>query len=358
MLKINLLIFLYYILLIITQILALLITTAFFTLFERKVLGSIQRRLGPNVIGFWGFLQPFADALKLLTKEIIIPTKANKILFSLAPIISLALALFAWGFIPYSTTSILFEDTYSSLILLAISSLSVYGVIIAGWASNSRYAFLGACRSAAQMVSYEIALTTCLLSVFLLSGSLNVSEIVKAQEKVWFFAPLLPIFIIYLISCIAETNRAPFDLPEAEAELVAGFNTEYSAIMFACFFLGEYSNMILMSTTIVLFFFGGWQLPNIFFFLKNWPILIFATKVIFFCFIFILVRSILPRYRYDQLMELGWKIYLPLTLSFFFFLSMFMGLINCAPVGNYGFLLININKLPFLISSLDYFLIF
>lgn len=319
------------------QILTLLLTVAVFTIVERKVLASLQRRLGPNKVGFWGVLQPFADAFKLIGKEIIVPARSNKVLFLFAPVLSLALSLIAWAFIPLSVTSIFFDDSYSSLILLGISSINVYTIILSGWSSNSKYAFLGACRSTSQMISYEITISTCLLSVYLLSSSLSLVDIVFAQNKVWFILPLLPVAIIYFISSVAETNRSPFDLPEAEAELVAGFNTEYSAITFSLFFLGEYSNILLMSATFVLYFLGGWLPPAIFSFLKL-PIFWFTIKTIFIAFIFVFIRGNLPRYRYDQLMYIGWKVFLPLSVSFFFFILSLIVFFNSVPLNAYTFL--------------------
>lgn len=323
-----------FIALLLVHILTLLITVAIFTLAERKILASIQRRTGPHIVGYWGLLQAFADAFKLLGKEIIFPSKANKFLFIMAPIISLSLALIAWTFIPLSTTAVLLQSSYSALIILGLSSLNVYSVILAGWSSNSKYAFLGACRSAAQMVSYEIAITTCLLPVFLLSGSLDLIEIVYAQQKMWYILPLLPISIVYFISIVAETNRTPFDLPEAEAELVAGFNTEYSAITFSLFFLGEYTSILLMSSTFTIFFLGGWTQPFSSSFFEA-PLFWFAIKTIFISFLFIFIRGNLPRYRYDQLMFIGWKIFLPLTLAIFFFIATIMYFWGNLPINTY-----------------------
>ena len=329
------------------KIVCILIAVAYFTIAERKVMAAIQRRKGPNVVGFWGLLQPLADGAKLVFKELLIPTRANATIFLVAPVMVLILSMISWSIIPSgisieSTTSTLIQvksnfrsleinnliDTsttadisYGVLFILAVSGLNVYGIIIAGWASNSKYAFLGALRSAAQMISYEVSLGLLILPVILLAGSLNLSEIVAAQERtVWFVFPLLPCAIMFFISMLAETNRAPFDLPEAEAELVAGYNVEYSSIIFAMFFLGEYSNMLLMATVIVLLFFGGWLSPIGF--LSFIPgSVFFSFKVVIFCYLFILVRAAFPRYRYDQLMDIGWKTFLPLSLSYFVFIA-------------------------------------
>lgn len=371
------------------KLVCILIAVAYFTLAERKAMAAIQRRVGPNVVGFWGLLQPLADGLKLLLKEIIIPVRANSILFLLAPLMVLTLSVVSWTVLPtvveVSGQNILFTTydeilykshtnfykykynnyilelynsigtnilglvqaitlffnfflntffqnsiwwinktaniSYGLLFILLISGLNVYGIIIAGWASNSKYAFLGALRSSAQMISYEVSLSLLILPVILLAGSLNFNEIVLAQQKFgWFVFPLFPCALIFFISMLAETNRAPFDLPEAEAELVAGYNVEYSSITFAMFFLAEYSNMLLMSNVLVVLFFGGW-LPLIDFPMFFSGFVYFSIKIILICFLFVLVRACLPRYRYDQLMELGWKTYLPFTLSFFIFIS-------------------------------------
>jgi len=295
-------------------ILPLLLAVAYFTLLERKLLSTIQRRKGPNVVGVFGLLQPLADGLKLFTKETILPSNSNVVLFILAPILSFLLSIINWAVIPFGFGMSYCEINISILYLLAISSLSIYGVIIAGWSSNSKYSFLGALRSTAQMISYELTIGFSILTVVLCSGSLNLIDIVYAQKNVWFVIPLFPLFIIFCISILAETNRHPFDLPEAEAELVSGYNTEYSAMGFALFFLGEYANMLLMSILTSLLFLGGWF--SIFNFSKITYFSFFLSlKIVFFVIFFILARAILPRYRYDQLMSLGWKIFLPFTIS-------------------------------------------
>ena len=296
-------------------ILPLLVATAYLTLMERKVIGAMQLRKGPNVVGPFGLLQPLADGLKLFVKETVIPSGANKVVFVLAPMVTFSLALVAWAVIPFDSGVVLADINVGILYLFAISSLGVYGVIMAGWASNSKYAFLGALRSAAQMVSYEISIGFVLVTVLLCVGSLNLTEVVMAQQNVWFAVPLLPMFVVFFISALAETNRAPFDLPEAEAELVSGYNVEYSSMTFALFFLGEYANMILMSAMTVILFLGGW-LPPFNMAPFTWipgPIWFFL-KILFVLFVFLWVRATFPRYRYDQLMRLGWKVFLPLSL--------------------------------------------
>jgi NADH-quinone oxidoreductase subunit H len=301
---------------ILAVVLPLIVSVAFLTLFERKVIAAMQLRKGPNIVGPFGLLQPFADGLKLLHKEIIIPTKSNPILFLLAPIITFTLALVAWAVIPFGPGLVIADINVGILYLFAVSSLGVYGIIIAGWASNSRYAFLGAMRSAAQMISYEVSIGLVIVCVLLCVGSLNLQEIVYAQKEMWFVIPLFPMFVIYMISAFAETNRAPFDLPEAEAELVSGYNVEYSSMPFALFFLGEYANMILMSAMGALLFLGGWLSPLDVAPL-NWipgPVW-FIGKIVFFLFLFVWIRATLPRYRYDQLMRLGWKVFLPISLA-------------------------------------------
>ncbi len=292
-----------------------LIAVAYLTWAERKVLAAMQLRRGPNVVGPFGMLQPFADAIKMLMKETIIPAGASRLLFLAAPILTFVLAMIAWAVIPVNDGWAIADINVGILYLFAISSLGVYGVIIAGWASNSKYAFLGALRSAAQMVSYEVSIGFVIVTVLLCVGSLNLTEIVRAQTTVWFVIPLFPMFVIFFISALAETNRAPFDLPEGESELVAGFFVEYSSMSFALFFLGEYANMILMSALAVILFLGGW-LPPLDIAPFNWvpgPIW-FAVKVAACLFTFVWVRATFPRYRYDQLMRLGWKIFLPFSL--------------------------------------------
>jgi NADH-quinone oxidoreductase subunit H len=288
---------------------------AYLTLMERKVIAAMQLRKGPNVVGPFGLLQPLADGLKLMLKEVILPTNANKILFLLAPVITFVLALVGWAVIPFSETFVIANINVGVTYLLATSSLGVYGIIIAGWASNSKYAFLGAIRSSAQMISYEVSIGLIIISVVLLAGSLNLSEIVLAQKNHWFILPMLPMFILFFISGLAETNRLPFDLPEAESELVAGYNVEYSSMPFSMFFLGEYANMILISAFASILFLGGWLPLFDCDFCNAIPGFIWLSAKIFvilFCFIW--VRATLPRYRYDQLMRLGWKVFLPFSL--------------------------------------------
>ena len=294
----------------------LLVAVAYLTLAERKVMASMQRRKGPNVVGFFGILQPLADGLKLLIKEPVLPSSANTVVFLAAPVLTFLLALIAWAVIPFGEGLVLCDLDVGMLYIFAISSLGVYGVIMAGWASNSKYAFLGALRSTAQMVSYEVSLGLIIITVLLCVGSLNLSAIVMAQEDVWFGVPLFPLLLMFFISCLAETNRAPFDLPEAEAELVAGYNVEYSSMGFALFFLGEYANMIFMCVLCAILFLGGW-LPPVNIFLFTWIPGAFwlGLKTIFFLFLYIWTRAAFPRYRYDQLMKLGWKVFLPLSLA-------------------------------------------
>lgn len=316
----------FFILKIISFILPMLLAVAFLTLLERKILASIQRRKGPNVVGFFGFLQPFADALKLLIKETVLPFISNKFLFIIAPLITFILSLMGWSVIPFFNYGVLSDINFGILYLFAISSLGVYGIILAGWSSNSRYAFLGALRSSAQMISYEVSLGLILMTILLYVGSLNLRIIVLYQMDVWFIFPFFPLAILFFISILAETNRPPFDLPEAEAELVSGYNVEYSSVGFALFFIGEYSNVILMSSFFVILFLGGW-LPLPFFnsILYNsiynnfFMSFIFSLKILLLLFIFIWVRASFPRYRYDQLMRLGWKVFLPLSLFYFIF---------------------------------------
>ncbi len=296
-------------------IVRLLMAVAYLTYFERKLIGAIQLRRGPNVVGPFGLLQPIADALKLFLKETIIPTGANKILFVLAPMITFVLSFAAWAVIPFDEGWVLADINVGVLYLIAISSLSVYGVLMAGWASNSRYAFLGALRSAAQMVSYEVSMGFVIVTVLVCVGSLNLTTIVNAQKNIWFFIPLFPMFVIFFVSTLAETNRHPFDLPEDDASLVAGYFVEYSSMPFALFFLGEYAAMILMSAMATILFFGGWLPPLDVSPLNQVPgIIWFLMKITLLLFCFLWVRATLPRYRYDQLMRLGWKVFLPFSL--------------------------------------------
>ncbi len=291
---------------------SLFVAVAWLTWAERKIIAAMQLRRGPNTVGVFGLLQPVADAVKLLMKETVAPLRAATVPFLLAPVLTFALALLGWAVVPTSAAGALAELNMGVLYVFAVSSLGIYGIIIAGWASNSRYAFLGALRSAAQMISYEISIGLVLLCVLLPVGSLNLSDIVAAQEGLWFVFPLFPMFIVFLISALAEANRAPFDLPEAEAELVAGYNVEYSSMGFALFFLGEYANMIFLSGLAAVFFLGGWLPP---FGIEGLPSFFwFALKTALIVFIFVWVRATLPRFRYDQLMRLGWKVFLPLTL--------------------------------------------
>ena len=301
---------------IIAIIVPILLSVAYLTYAERKVIGAMQLRKGPNVVGLLGLLQPIADGLKLFLKETVIPTGSNRIIFLIAPMLTFVLALIAWAVIPFDDGIVLSNINVGILYLFAISSLGVYGILMAGWASNSRYAFLGSLRSAAQMVSYEVSMGFVIITVLLCVGSLNLTDIVKAQKDIWFVIPLFPMAIIFFISTLAETNRHPFDLPEAEAELVSGYNVEYSSMTFALFFLGEYANMILMSAMTTILFLGGW-LPPFDFAPFNWlpgPIW-FSAKIAFCLFIFFWVRATFPRYRYDQLMRLGWKVFLPVSLA-------------------------------------------
>ncbi len=293
----------------------LLLSVAYLTYAERKVIGAMQLRKGPNVVGPFGLLQPIADAVKLLFKETILPAGANRVVFIMAPMLTFILALIGWAVIPFGPGLVLADINVGILYLFAISSLGVYGVIMAGWASNSKYPFLGALRSAAQMVSYEISMGFIIITVLLCVGSLRLTDVVMAQQNLWFCVPLLPMFVIFFVSILAETNRSPFDLPEGESELVAGFFVEYSSFPFALFFLGEYANMILMSGMTTILFLGGW-LPILDVAPFNWipgPIW-FAGKVAVVLFFFLWVRATFPRYRYDQLMRLGWKVFLPLSL--------------------------------------------
>ena len=296
-------------------IIPLLIGVAYLTLAERRVIGFMQLRKGPNVVGPFGLLQPFADALKLLSKETILPAGADKVTFIIAPMLTFVLALVAWAVIPFGESLVIADINVGILYLFAVSSLGVYGIIMAGWASNSKYAFLGALRSAAQMVSYEVSMGLVIITVLLCVGSLNLSDIIEAQRTVWFALPLFPMFIVFFISTLAETNRAPFDLPEGESELVAGYFVEYSSMSFALFFLGEYANMILMSAMTTILFLGGWLPPFDIYPLNIIPGPIwFILKICFVLFVFLWMRATTPRYRYDQLMRLGWKVFLPFSL--------------------------------------------
>ena len=302
---------------VIAIIVPLLLGVAYLTYFERKVIAAMHLRRGPNVVGPYGLLQPIADGMKLFFKETIIPTGANRGVFILAPMMTFVLALVAWAVIPVGDGLVLADINVGILFLFAISSLGVYGILMAGWASNSKYAFLGSLRSAAQMVSYEVSMGFIIITVLLVSGSLNLSDIVRAQENsIWFVVPMFPMAVIFFISTLAETNRHPFDLPEAEAELVAGYNVEYSAMTFALFFLGEYANMILMAAMTSILFLGGWLPPLDIapFNLLPGPLWL-AAKIAFVLFFFLWVRATFPRYRYDQLMRLGWKVFLPLSLA-------------------------------------------
>jgi len=317
---------------IISIVVPLLISVAYFTIAERKIMGSIQRRKGPNYIGFIGLLQPLADGLKLFSKETTLPTTANTFIFLISPALSFILSLIGWSIIPFSKGTVICDINLGIFYLFAISSLNVYGILFAGWSSNSKYPYLGAVRSTSQMISYEISIGFTILNVVICAGSFNLNNVVLTQQKIWFFIPLLPIFIIFYISMLAETNRHPFDLPEAEAELVSGYNVEYSAMTFALFFLAEYANMLLMSSFSAILFLGGWlpffnnillnMMPN-----SLW----LSLKIILGVIFFITTRATLPRYRYDQLMSLGWLSFLPLTLGYFIFSSGILVSFNFLP---------------------------
>jgi NADH-quinone oxidoreductase subunit H len=314
----------------------ILVSVAMVVWLDRRVWGLVQKRKGPNVVGPFGLLQTVADALKYIFKEIIIPSSANKTVFILAPIVTMTLALVAWAVIPMSEDFVLADINVGVLYLFAISSLGVYGIIMGGWASNSKYPFLGAIRSAAQMVSYEVSIGIIIINVLLCVGSLNLKDIVLAQKEMWYVIPLFPMFVIFFISALAETNRPPFDLPEAEAELVAGYQTEYSGMMYAMFWLGEYANILLMCAMGSILFLGGW-LPIVDIFPFNFipaPIwMIF--KILFLFFLFALVKAIVPRYRYDQLMRLGWKIFLPISLIYLILTASFLFYFDKLPKGNF-----------------------
>ena len=306
-------------------IVPLLLFIAYLTYFERKVIGAMQLRKGPNVVGPFGLLQPIADGIKLLTKETIFPDNSSKFLFILSPVLTFALALIAWAVIPVDYKVVLSDINVGLMYIFAISSLGIYGIIVAGWSSNSRYAFLGSLRSAAQMISYEVSIGLIIISVLLSSGSLNLTDIVLSQQNMWYVIPHFPMFVIFFISTLAETNRAPFDLPEAESELVAGYNVEYSSMSFGLFFLGEYGNMILMSSMSTILFLGGWLPPFESQYFDLIPgYLWFLMKVVLLLFVFLWVRATLPRYRYDQLMTLGWKLFLPLSLLWIIITSSFI----------------------------------
>ncbi|MGB0747353.1 MAG: NADH-quinone oxidoreductase subunit NuoH [Magnetospiraceae bacterium] len=319
--------------LILLIVVPLLLSVAYLTYAERKVISAMHLRKGPNVVGPLGLLQPMADGAKLFFKETILPSRANKPVFIIAPMLTFILALIGWAVIPFGEGMVLADINVGIMYLFAVSGLGVYGIAMAGWASNARYSFLGGMRSAAQMVSYEVSMGFVIITVLLCVGSLNLSDIVMAQKTVWFFIPLFPMFIIFFISTVAETNRHPFDLPEAEAELVAGFNTEYSAMTFALFFLGEYANMILMSGMTTILFLGGW-LPPLDIAPLNWipGVIWFALKIAFCLFVFIWIRATFPRYRYDQLMRLGWKVFLPISLAAVVIVSGFLVAFDLTPV--------------------------
>ena len=352
-------------------IVPVLISVAYFTLAERKILGAIQRRRGPNVIGVYGLLQPLADGLKLFVKESVLPSTSDEFIFYISPLISFVVSLMGWAIIPYGKYSTLSEIPLGILYLFAISSLGVYGIVMSGWSSNSKYAFLGALRSTAQMVSYEVSIGFILVTLIACVGSFNLQLIIEAQKNVWFFFPFFPLCLLFFISSLAETNRHPFDLPEAEAELVSGYNVEYSAMSFALFSLSEYSNMLLISALNIILFFGGWLAPTnfVFIFLPFFSLLNeklsslqfflvvlftfiiifigwfspisaisfffgniwFGIKMLVFVILFVWMRAALPRYRYDQLMELGWKVFLPFSLTYLIFITCYLYLLNFLP---------------------------
>jgi len=306
---------LFLILKILVIIVPLLISVAYFTLAERKILGAIQRRRGPNVIGVFGLLQPLSDGLKLFVKEAIFPSNANKFIFQASPVVTFLVSLMGYAIIPFDKYAVFADINLGILYLFAMSSLGIYGIIMSGWSSNSKYAFLGALRSTAQMVSYEVSIGFIIVIIAICAGSFNLSTIVESQQNTWYVFTFFPLWLMFFVTALAETNRHPFDLPEAEAELVSGYNVEYSAMGFALFSLGEYANMLLMSAFNTILFFGGWLPP--FAFLSFFPgSFWFAIKICFFVILFVWIRAALPRYRYDQLMSLGWKVFLPLSLTY------------------------------------------
>ena len=310
-----------------------LVSVAMIVWLDRRIWAFVQKRRGPNVVGPFGLFQTLADALKYIFKEIIIPASSNKIIFILAPIVTMTLALIAWAVIPFSEDYVLADINVGILYIFAISSLGVYGIIMGGWASNSKYPFLGSIRSAAQMVSYEVSIGVIIINVLLCVGSLNLSDIVLAQKKIWFVIPLFPMFVIFFISSLAETNRPPFDLPEAEAELVAGYQTEYSGMMYAMFWLGEYANILLMCALGSILFLGGWLAPiNISPFDMVPPPVWLILKILFLFILFALIKAIVPRYRYDQLMRLGWKVFLPFSLIWVILTSGYLLYFDLLPV--------------------------
>ena len=310
-----------------------LVSVAMIVWLDRRIWAFVQKRRGPNVVGPFGLFQTLADALKYIFKEIIIPASSNKIIFILAPIVTMTLALIAWAVIPFSEDYVLADINVGILYIFAISSLGVYGIIMGGWASNSKYPFLGSIRSAAQMVSYEVSIGVIIINVLLCVGSLNLSDIVLAQQKIWFVIPLFPMFVIFFISSLAETNRPPFDLPEAEAELVAGYQTEYSGMMYAMFWLGEYANILLMCALGSILFLGGWLAPiNISPFDMVPPPVWLILKILFLFILFALIKAIVPRYRYDQLMRLGWKVFLPFSLIWVVLTSGYLLYFDLLPV--------------------------
>ena len=309
-----------------------LVSVAMIVWLDRRVWAFVQKRQGPNVVGPFGLLQSLADALKYIFKEIIIPSSSNKVIFILAPIVTMTLALIAWAVIPFSATQVLADINVGILYLFAVSSLGVYGIIMGGWASNSKYPFLGAIRSAAQMVSYEVSIGVIIINVLLCVGSLNLNDIVIAQQNMWFVIPLFPMFVIFFISALAETNRPPFDLPEAEAELVAGYQTEYSGMMYAMFWLGEYANILLMCAMGAILFLGGWMSPiDVYPFTLVPGAIWLIIKILLLFILFALVKAIVPRYRYDQLMRLGWKIFLPLSLIYVVLTASYLFYFNLLP---------------------------